>query len=160
MIAEEKEAVGIDSAGQGGRSRVMGARRVCRFQLQVRLAVEMPSLREFATTEEVSAPGLRFYRAVLQDPEALRRLCRLALVTHLSHAGREFESYSDGAEYEEILSCLRGGLPNRDERYWELLRQTDQERLALHLDPVFQSFHSTVTGFEVQDYEPIKASTS
>lgn len=111
----------------------------------------MPSLREFATTEEVSAPSLRFYRAVLQDPEALRRLCRLALVTHLSLAGREFESHFEGAEYEEILSCVRGGLPNRDERYWELLRQKDQERLAWCLDPVFQAFRSAVTGVEVQD---------
>lgn len=156
----KRKVVGIDSARQGERSRIMGARTVCRFQLQVRLAVEAPSLREFATTEEVSALSLHFYRAVLQDPEALRRLCRLALVTHLSHAGREFESYFDGAEYEEILSCLRGGLPSRDERYWKLLRQNDQERLALRLDPVFESFHSTVTGVEVQDYEPVKASTS
>lgn len=104
----KKKVIGVDSAGQGDRRRTMGARRVCRFQLQVGLAVEVPSFRKFAATEDVSAASLRFYRAVLQDPEAIRRLCRLALITHLSHAGREFESYFDGAEYEEILS-----LPSR-----------------------------------------------
>jgi hypothetical protein len=122
------------------------------FQLIADFAVETPTAAEFIRDPGLETEEYRLFMTILTNPEALNRICRLALVCDLHRDGSEYfvETFK-GPEPDDILNSILSCLSPDQQEYWTRLRNEDHEEFCLSIDFVFIQFESSLKKVAVLD---------
>jgi hypothetical protein len=91
--------------------------------------------------------------AVLTNPEALNRMCRLAMVCDLSaHVyGCYFEDTFRGPDPDDIFDSVLPYLSADLREYWTRLRSENHERFSADILNIFLEFRSSLQQTAIED---------
>jgi hypothetical protein len=124
------------------------------FQLIADFAVETPTVAEFIRDVGSATEEYRLFMTILTTPEALNRICRLALVCDLN-VNMDENKYFDGAfmgpEPGDILNSILSYLSPDQQEYWTRLRKVDYNEFGESIDSVFGEFQSSLKKIKVLD---------
>jgi len=112
--------------------------------------VEITTAAEFLQRPDSSPEERRLLLTILTTPEALNRVCRLAIVDDLARDNASlFEDQFSGAHNEEILAAVMPYLSSEDKEFWTELQQRD---VAVNpLTETFCEFKTALRRVIVQD---------
>jgi hypothetical protein len=122
------------------------------FRLIADFAVETKSATEYLQQPDLTQQERDLFLTVLHTPEALNRMCRLAIVS-------DFEADLDGCFHdiflgphpEDILDCVLPYLPAELANYWKELRERNYDRFSHWIDEIFMEFHSSLKRTVIED---------
>jgi hypothetical protein len=120
------------------------------FRMTADFVVEIPTAAEFLQRPDISPEERRLLLTILTTPEALNRVCRLAIVDDLAqdNAGL-FEGQFSGAYNEEILRTVMPYLSSEDKEFWTKLQHRD---VAVNpLTEMFCEFKTALRRVVVED---------
>ena len=122
------------------------------FRLVADITIQAPTSSAFLEQPDVTPQQRSFFAAVLTNPEAFNRMCRIAIVCELeAHSEEWFETEFEGPETEDILSCALPYLSAEDQEYWKLIQQESDERLSYFLMPIFLEFTGSLENVAILD---------
>ena len=122
------------------------------FQLIADFAVEAPESAEFFSDPETSTEEYRFFMTLLTTPEALNRICRLALACDLNMDGSKyFDGTFMGPEPEDILNAIQSYLSPDQREYWTRLRDEKYDEFGGRILSIFEQFESSLKRVKVLD---------
>lgn len=122
------------------------------FQLVADFQVEAERAAEFLQEPDLDPQERSLFLAIITTPEALNRICRLAIVCDLTEDSRHyFEGKFMGPEPEDILDSIRPYLPVELEKYWTQLHREDCGCFDFCMDRIFQQFRSSLRKTEIID---------
>lgn len=109
------------------------------FRLMADFVVEAGTANEFLLNPETTPEERDLLLCILTDPEALDRMCRLAIVCDLKAygCGLYFEDTFMGPDPEDVLDCVLPYLPADLQEYWTRLRMEQWDRFSSEIDNVF-----------------------
>lgn len=122
-------------------------RLIADFRVQAETAVEF--LQDPKTTPEES----RLLLWVLTQPEAMNRMCRMAIVDDLLayECGTYFQDTFMGPDAEDILNGIPPYLSPELKEYWTQLRSENHDDFSNAICNVFQTFHSSLKKTVIED---------
>lgn len=120
------------------------------FRMTADFVVEITTAAEFLQRPEISPEERRLLLTILTTPEALNRMCRLAIVDDLARDNTSlFEDQFSGAHNEEILAAVMPYLSDDDKDFWTKLQRRD---VAVNpLTEMFCEFKTALSRVVVQD---------
>jgi hypothetical protein len=122
------------------------------FQLVADFQVEVEKPTEFLHEPDVSPEERSLFLAIINTPEALNRICRLAIVSDLSEdSDRVFERLFMGPDPEDIFEAILPYLPVEIEEYWTRLRREDHDSFEAYIEYIFEQFSSSLTKTAIID---------
>ena len=94
------------------------------FRLTADFVVENATAAKFLQRPDLTSEERRLLLTVLTTPEALNRVCRLAIVDDLEVEEAElFEGQFFGPQSEDILAAVMPYLSSEDQTFWTRLQQ-------------------------------------
>ncbi len=115
------------------------------FQLVADFLVEVEKPAEFLHEPDVSPEERSLFLAIINTPEALNRICRLAVVSDLSEdSDHVFERFFMGPDPEDIFEAILPYLPVEIEEYWTRLRREDHDSFEAYIEYIFEQFSSSL----------------
>jgi len=113
--------------------------------------VAIDSAVEYLQRPDVTSEGRRLLLTVLTTPEALNRMCRLAIVSDLETEPGLFEEQFFGPQSQDILAAVMPYLSAEDQGFWARLEREFPENLGNYLLPMFCEFKSKLQQVVVED---------
>jgi hypothetical protein len=122
------------------------------FRLIANFAVETNTAAAYLQEPDLTRQERDLFLAVLHTPEALNRMCRLAIVS-------DFEADLDGCfrdiflgpHPEDILDCVLPYLPAELANYWKELREQNYDCFSHWIDEIFMEFRSKLKRTVIED---------
>lgn len=122
------------------------------FRLIADFAVESNTAAAYLQQPDLTQQERDFFLTVLHTPEALNRMCRLAIVS-------DFEADLDGCfrdkflgpHPEDILDCALPYLPAELANYWKELRERNYDCFSHWIDEIFMEFRSSLKRTVIED---------
>jgi len=122
------------------------------FRLIADFAVETNTAAAYLQQPDLTRQERDLFLTILHTPEALDRMCRLAIVS-------DFEADLDGCfrdiflgpHPEDILDCVLPYLPEELANYWKELRERDYDRFSHWIDEIFMEFRSSLKRTVIED---------
>lgn len=122
------------------------------FRLIADFVVQAEAAAEFLQEPDLTPEARALFLTILTTPEALNRLCRLAIVCDLNVApGGYFEETFMGPEPEDILDAILPYLAADQQKYWTTFRREDCDGFSAEIDDIYQQFRSTLKRVVVED---------
>jgi hypothetical protein len=122
------------------------------FRLVADFTIQANAARVFLAQPDLTPQQRSFFTTVLTNPEALNRMCRLAIVSELeSLADKWFEGKFEGPDLEDVLNCELPFLSKEDQEYWSGLRQESPESVDFFLMPIFVAFTASLQDVAILD---------
>ena len=129
------------SPEQPGAQQVVADLGPVPFQLVADFQVEVGNPAEFLHEPGVSSEERSLFLAIINTPEALNRICRLAVVSNLSEdSDCVFERLFMGPDPEDIYESILPYLPVEIEEYWTRLRREDHDSFEAYIEYIFERF--------------------
>jgi hypothetical protein len=158
QMQEQKNAIHMVAAksrqpgAQDPASQLAVTTKSVSFQLVADFAVETPTAAEFIRDPGLTTDEYRLFMTILTTPDALNRICRLALVCDLNMDGTKyFDGTFQGPDPDDILNSILPCIPPDQRDYWDRLRNEDHEEFGLSIDFVFIQFQSFLKNVKVLD---------
>lgn len=158
--ASQQNCGGVDvvsnSPAKGGPpadpERLPAARISVPFQLLADFVVETERAAEYLQQPDLDPQERSLFLAIINTPEALNRICRLAVVCALTEdSERHFKGKFMGPEPEDILSSILPYLPVDLQEYWTRLRRENCGCVDFYIDRIFQQFNSSLEKTQILD---------
>lgn len=130
------------------------------FRLIADFTVEAKTARTYLQRPEVTPQEHDVFLLILTTPEALNRMCRLAIVSDFEAFlwDRHFDGKFVGPNPTDILDALLPYLPEELKAWWMQLRRENYDGFSARMDTMFQEFCSSLTHATIEDMssgEPI-----
>jgi len=120
------------------------------FRLTADFVVEITTAAEFLQQPDLASEERRLLLTVLTTPEALNRVCRLAIVDDLEVEQAElFEGQFFGPQSEDILAAVMPYLSSEDQTFWTRLQQENPP--VNYLTEMFCEFKTALRRVAVED---------
>lgn len=105
---------------------------------------------EFLEEPDLTPQERRLFLAIITTPQALNRICRLAIVCDLTEdSERYFEGKFMGPEPEDILDSILPYLPVDVEKHWTAFERENRDCFDSSMDRIFQRFRSSLRKAEI-----------
>ena len=122
------------------------------FQLAVDLCVATPNAAKFLRDPGVNSEERRLFNAIVSTPEALNRICRLAVVCDLQvQMGDYYRERFTGADpddiFKSILPCLSPDVAD----FWTRLRDSNNDEFEASINFIFEQFETSLKKTAVID---------
>jgi hypothetical protein len=121
------------------------------FRLTADFVVEIDTAAKYLQQPDLTPEERRLLLTVLTTPEALNRMCRLAIVSDLEREPGLLEDQFFGPQSEDILAAILPYLASEDQRFWSRLRHDFPENLGNYLLPMFCEFKTILRRVMVVD---------
>jgi len=123
------------------------------FRLIADFVVETSTAAEFLQRADLEPQERDLFLIVLTTPEALNRMCRLAIVSDFEthFADCYFEDRFRGPEPVDILDCVSPYLPPALESWWKEFQQENSEYFSYRIGLIFMEFRSALRRTVIQD---------
>lgn len=122
------------------------------FQLVADFQVEAEKAAEYLRDPDLTPEMRSLFLAIITTPEALNRVCRLAVVSNLTEdSDRVFKGLFMGPFPEDIFESIRPYLPVEIEEYWTKLRREDCKPFEAYIGDIFEQFTSSLKKTAVID---------
>jgi hypothetical protein len=122
------------------------------FRLIADFVVRAEAVAEFLREPDLTLEARALFLTVLTTPEALNRICRLAIVCDLNVVpGKYFEDTFTGPEPEDIFDAMRPYLPADLDEYWVRLRRENPDEFSASIDDIYRQFRSSLKRTVVED---------
>lgn len=122
------------------------------FQLVADFQVEAEKAMEYLRDPDLTSEMRSLFLAIITTPEALNRVCRLAVVSNLTEdSDRVFKGLFMGPFPEDIFESIRPHLPVEIEEYWTKLRREDCDSFEAYIGDIFEQFTSSLKNTAVID---------
>lgn len=124
------------------------------FRLVAEFRVEVENAAEFLEEPDLTPQERSLFLAIIDTPEALNRICRLAVVVDLARdldSSRYFERRFMGPESEDIFDSVLPYLPSELREFWTGLRQLDCDTFESCMDRIFDPFRASLEKTEIID---------
>jgi hypothetical protein len=115
------------------------------FQLVADFVVEGDRVAEFLQEPDLSPEERSLFLAIINTPEALNRICRLAVISDLTEdSDRVFKGLFMGPDPEDIFETILPYLPVEIQEYWTRLRGEDHDSFDAYIEDIFEQFRSSL----------------
>ena len=122
------------------------------FKLVAEFRVEAEDAAEYLQQPDLDPQERSLFLAIITTPEALNRICRLAVVCALTEdSERVFKGLFMGPDSKEIFESILPYLPVEIEEYWTKLRREDINRFDAYICHIFEQFRSSLRKTEMID---------
>jgi hypothetical protein len=122
-----------------------------RFRLIADFVVEVNTAAQYLIQPNVTSEERRLFLTVLTTPEALNRMCRLAIVSDFDTKPGLFEGQFFGPQSEDILAAAMPYLSPEDQSYWTQLQQEVPAQMGDRLLDMFCEFKTALRRVRVED---------
>ena len=120
------------------------------FRMTADLVVEIKTAAKFLQQPDLSSEERRFFLTILTTPDALNRVCRLAVVDDLAREEDGlFEGQFFGPQSEDILAVVMPYLSKEDQLFWTRLQQ--ENSAADFLTEMFCEFKTALRRVDVEE---------
>lgn len=145
-----------NSPAKGGSpadpERLPAARISVPFQLVADFVVEAERAAEYLQQPDLDPQERSLFLTIITTPEALNRICRLAVVCALTEdSERHFKRKFMGPEPEDILASILPYIPGDLQEYWTTLRRENCGCVDFYIDRIFQQFNSSLRKTQILD---------
>ena len=107
--------------------------------------MEADNAVEYLRDPDLTPEMRSLFLAIITTPEALNRVCRLAVVSNLTEdSDRVFKGLFMGPFPEDIFESIRPYLPVEIEEYWTKLRREDCDSFEAYVGDIFEQFTSSL----------------
>lgn len=123
------------------------------FRLIADFTVKAEAVEKYLRQPQVTPQERDLLLLILTTPEALHRVCRLAIVCDFEAflADQYFDGKFHGPNPTDILDALLPYLPEELETWWTELRREKYDDFTMRMDEIFQRFHSSLTHTLIED---------
>lgn len=122
------------------------------FQLVADFVVEAEEAAAFLDDPDIDPEERRLFLAIINTPEALNRICRLAITCDLTgDSEKYFKGRFTGPDPEDILDSILSYLPGELQGYWTTLRGKDFDSFEFSMDRIFDPFRTSLRNTEIID---------
>jgi hypothetical protein len=121
------------------------------FQVVTDFLVIGDMVAQFLVDPDLSAEERSLFLAIINTPEALRRICGMVLILDLiSDSERYFRDKIFGPEHENMVDSILRALPFELQEYWTKLRREDRDAFDYCIDRLFEPFHTSLSKAEIK----------
>ena len=121
------------------------------FRLTAEFVVEVQTAQRYLQQPHVTSEERRLFLTVLTTPEALNRMCRLAIVSDYDTKPGLFEGHFFGPQSEDILAAAMPYLSPEDQNYWTQRQQLSPAQMGDALLDMFYEFKTALRGVGLED---------
>jgi len=121
------------------------------FRLTADFVVEAKTAERYLLQPNTTSEERRLFLTVLTTPEALQRMCRLAIVSDFETKPGLFEGQFSGPQNEDILAAAIQYLSSEDQDYWTRLQQEFPAQMGDRLVDMFCEFKAVLRRVVVED---------
>jgi hypothetical protein len=123
------------------------------FRLNADFTVKAETVRMYLQRPEVTPQERDLLFLILTTPEALNRMCRLAIVSDFEAFlwDRHFDGKFIGPNPTDILDALLPYLPEELKAWWMESRRANYDDFSARMDEIFQEFRSSLTHTMIED---------
>jgi|GEM_PF-2340009 len=122
------------------------------FKLVAEFRIEAENVAEYLQQPDLDPEERSLFLAIITTPEALNRICRLAVVCALTEdSERHFKGKFMGPEPEDILASILPYIPGDLQEYWTTLRRENCGCVDFYIDRIFQQFNSSLRKTQILD---------
>jgi hypothetical protein len=121
------------------------------FRLTADFVVEVETAERYLQQPHLTSEERRLFLTVLTTPEALNRMCRLAIVSGFDTKPGLFEGQFFGPQSEDILAAAMPYLSPEDHSYWTQRQQISPAQMGDRLLDMFCEFRTALRRVTVED---------
>ena len=119
------------------------------FRVTADFVVEVKTVANYLQRPNLTSEERRLLLTVLTTPEALNRMCRLAIVSDIETHPGLLEDQFFGPQSDDILAALMPYLSSEDQTYWTRMQQQDPP--GNYLLDMFCEFKAVLRRVVVED---------